>query len=190
MDRYEREEGRNGEIAALAEEVDPQNIIEGPRRRMQVEVELPTVQQLLQVYASPPQSHSSKLKLISLQPYLVFRAKMIISRSNPFEPFSLSEPTHLDMPTLKSRVRKVGEGCLKASTQQRARTIRGSPCLRATERTYLLYDTVAQALRVGSTRPPLHIGASRTVYLPSGMYQGEFLMASTTACLRATERTW
>ena len=69
MDRYEREEGRNGEIAALAEEVDPQNIIEGPRRRMQVEVELPTVQQLLQVYASPPQSHSSKLKLIPLQRY-------------------------------------------------------------------------------------------------------------------------
>ena len=46
--------------------------------------------------------------------------------------------------------------------------------------TYLLCDAVAQVLRVGSTRPPLHIGASRTVYLPSGMYQGEFLMASTT----------
>jgi hypothetical protein len=54
MDRYERDEARKMEIEALAEEVDPENIVEGPRRRMQVEVELPTVQQLLQVYASPP----------------------------------------------------------------------------------------------------------------------------------------
>jgi hypothetical protein len=75
MDRREREEERNREIAALAEEVDPQNIIEGPRCRMQVEVELPTVQQLLQVYASPPQSHSSKLKLIPLQPYFGLSGK-------------------------------------------------------------------------------------------------------------------
>jgi hypothetical protein len=60
MDRYERDEARKREIEALAEEVDPENILEGPRRRIQVEVVLPTVQQLLQVYASHPQSHSSK----------------------------------------------------------------------------------------------------------------------------------
>lgn len=43
--------------------------------------------------------------------------------------------------------------------------------------TYLLDSSLAHELGAGSTRPSLHIEASRTVEYPSGSSSGEFLIA-------------